>query len=41
VKEKALAAKIDELWHGMEFDWYRNGDLNVYTGIGLLTMAGK
>ena len=28
-KEKALAAKIDELWHGMEFDWYRNGDQNV------------
>ena len=28
-KEKALAAKIDELWYGMEFDWYRNGDQNV------------
>lgn len=28
-KEKTLAAKIDKLWHEMEFDWYRNGDKNV------------
>lgn len=28
-REKALAEKIDELWHAMEFDWYRNGGQNV------------
>lgn len=28
-KEKTLAAKIDKLWHEMEFDWYRNGGKNV------------
>lgn len=28
-EEKTLAAKIDKLWHEMEFDWYRNGDKNV------------
>lgn len=28
-EEKALAAKIDKLWHEMEFDWYRNGGKNV------------
>lgn len=27
--EKALAAKIDTLWKGMEFDWYRRGGQNV------------
>ncbi|MCH3970655.1 MAG: beta-glucosidase [Prevotella sp.] len=28
-QEKGLAEKIDSLWRGMEFDWYRNGDQNV------------
>ncbi len=27
--EKALAAKIDTLWHGMEFDWYTRGGQHV------------
>jgi hypothetical protein len=27
--EKALSEKIDTLWHGMEYDWYRNGGKNV------------
>lgn len=27
--EKALAAKIDKLWHEMEFDWYRKDGKNV------------
>ncbi|MFT3826411.1 MAG: glucoamylase family protein [Chitinophagaceae bacterium] len=27
--EKALAAKIDTLWHQVEWDWYRNGGKNV------------
>jgi hypothetical protein len=27
--EKSLAAKIDTLWRGMEYDWYRNGGKNV------------
>lgn len=28
-EEMALAAKINGLWHAMEFDWYRNGGQNV------------
>lgn len=28
-KEKALAAQIDKLWKGIEWDWYRNGGKNV------------
>jgi len=28
-EEKALAAKIDALWKGVEWDWYRNGGKNV------------
>lgn len=28
-KEKALAAKVDELWKGIDWSWYRNGDKNV------------
>ena len=28
-KEKALAAKIDELWHGWNSTGIRNGDQNV------------
>lgn len=27
--EKQLADKIDTLWQGMEYDWYRNGGKNV------------
>lgn len=27
--EKALAAKINKLWHEMEFDWYTRGGQNV------------
>nr|WP_262886864.1 glucoamylase family protein [Mucilaginibacter humi] len=27
--EKALAHRIDNLWKGIEWDWYRNGDKNV------------
>ncbi len=27
--EKMLAQKIDELWKGVEWDWYRNGNKNV------------
>jgi hypothetical protein len=27
--EKALATRIDNLWKGIEWDWYRNGDKNV------------
>ena len=27
--EKALAEKIDELWKGIEWDWYRRGGQNV------------
>ncbi|MFT4203659.1 MAG: glucoamylase family protein [Chitinophagaceae bacterium] len=28
-REKAIADKIDTLWRGVEFDWYRNGGRNV------------
>jgi hypothetical protein len=28
-KEKQLASRIDALWHGVDFDWYRNGGQNV------------
>jgi hypothetical protein len=28
-EEKALAGRIDELWRGVEWDWYRNGGKNV------------
>lgn len=28
-QEKNLAARIDQLWKGMDFDWYRNGGQNV------------
>ena len=28
-QEKALAASIDALWKGVEWDWYRNGGKNV------------
>ena len=28
-EEKALAKKADELWKGIDFDWYRNGGQNV------------
>jgi hypothetical protein len=28
--EKSLAAKIDTLWRGVEFDWYRNGKNVLY-----------
>ncbi len=28
-EEKALAARIDALWRGVEWDWYRNGGKNV------------
>lgn len=27
--EKALAKKADELWRGIDFNWYRNGNQNV------------
>ncbi|MBE9665710.1 glucoamylase family protein [Mucilaginibacter boryungensis] len=27
--EKLLATRIDNLWKGIEWDWYRNGDKNV------------
>jgi hypothetical protein len=29
VEEKALAKKADELWKGIDFNWYRNGRQNV------------
>src|ERR1051326_7242890 len=29
-KEKALANKIDKLWRGVEYDWYRNGQNVLY-----------
>jgi hypothetical protein len=28
-KERALAAQVDRLWKGIEWDWYRNGNQNV------------
>lgn len=28
-KEKALAAQIDKLWKGIDWEWYRNGKQNV------------
>jgi hypothetical protein len=28
-EEKKLAARIDSLWRGVEFDWYRNGGQDV------------
>ena len=28
-EEKRLAARIDALWRGVDFDWYRNGGQNV------------
>lgn len=28
-KEKALAAQVDQLWKGIDWSWYRNGDKNV------------
>lgn len=28
-EEQALAQKIDTLWRGVEWDWYRNGNKNV------------
>ena len=28
-QEEMLAQKIDELWKGVEWDWYRNGNKNV------------
>ncbi|MBC6109623.1 glucoamylase family protein [Pedobacter fastidiosus] len=28
-EEKTLAKKADELWKGIDFNWYRNGDQNV------------
>lgn len=28
-REKAIATKIDQLWKGVDFDWYRNGGKNV------------
>lgn len=28
-KEKALAAQVDKLWKGIDWNWYRNGDKNV------------
>src|ERR1700722_6273597 len=28
-KEKSLASRIDTLWRGVDFDWYRNGGQNV------------
>lgn len=28
-REKNLAGRIDRLWHGVEYDWYRNGGKNV------------
>jgi len=28
-EERALAARADELWKGIEWDWYRNGGKNV------------
>ncbi|MFN5072033.1 MAG: glucoamylase family protein [Cyclobacteriaceae bacterium] len=28
-EEQALAQKIDALWRGVEWDWYRNGNKNV------------
>ena len=27
--ERQLASRIDKLWKGIEYDWYRNGDQNV------------
>ena len=29
-KEKALAAKLDELWKEVDFNWYRNGQNVLY-----------
>lgn len=29
-KEKALSKKADELWRGIDFDWYRNGQNVLY-----------
>lgn len=29
VREKQLGARIDGLWRGVDFDWYRNGGKNV------------
>lgn len=40
-KEKALAAKIDELWQGWNSTGIATATRMYYTGIGLLTMAGK
>jgi hypothetical protein len=28
-REESLAARIDALWRGVEYDWYRNGGQNV------------
>ncbi len=28
-REKSLAGRINKLWHGVEYDWYRNGGQNV------------
>jgi len=28
-REKAMIDLIDDLWHGVEWDWYRQGDQNV------------
>lgn len=28
-KEKALAARIDQIWKDVDWNWYRNGDQNV------------
>jgi hypothetical protein len=28
-QEKKLASRIDKLWRGVEYDWYRNGGQNV------------
>ena len=28
-REKELAGRIDKLWRGVEYDWYRNGGQNV------------
>lgn len=30
VREKALAARMDKLWRGMEWDWYLNGGNALY-----------
>ena len=39
-EEQALALKADQLWKGVEWDWYTQGQ-KCYTGTGLPIMIGK